>query len=71
MVIQNDTVALSSLPEPTIVALANNTRVQPYDEARGNHPSTLAGVVYLGHLKWNSVRKSPIAFVLFSNSFAE
>lgn len=54
MEIENNTVSLSSLSEPRIVALANNTQVQPFDEARQNHPSTLAGISYLGSLKWDS-----------------
>lgn len=54
VLIKNNTISLTSLLEPKIVALANNTRVQPYDEQRQNHPSTLAGISYLGSLKWDS-----------------
>ena len=54
VLIEDDKVALSSLGAPDIVALANNSQVQPYDADRGSHPSTLGGIVSLGMMKWDA-----------------
>ena len=52
--IDNGLVRLDKPASPSIVALANNTAVEPWDPTIPGHHSTLAGLAYLSWLRWDS-----------------